>query len=63
MSGKEGEILVFVFTGSSKGVTESGFAYDSTANVGRKRKAGGVCMDISPAAKIEGNFRSEPMIG
>jgi hypothetical protein len=46
--------------GGSKRVTESGFAYDSTANVGRKRKAGGVCMDISPAAKIEGNFRSEP---
>jgi len=42
-------MLVFVFNGDGgmgKKVTESGFAYDSTANVGRKRKAGGVFRDI-----------------
>jgi hypothetical protein len=41
-SGNEGKYSVFVFTGDSgfgKKVPESGFAYDSTANVGRKRKA------------------------
>jgi hypothetical protein len=37
-----GDMVVFVFNGDGgfgKKVTESGFAYDSTANVGRKRKA------------------------
>ena len=63
---KEGEMLVFVFTedrglGDEKmKVIVAPFAYDSTSNVGRKRKARVVCMDIRPAAKIEGK---RPMIG